>query len=340
MASPDHIFAGRKTLIVTMREIKALLPMQECIRIQEAAFRSAAEGHAVNAPNTWLRPADGARWMKLLAGYVGDSSGADAMGMKVLARFPKNPPGMNIGSIVALFDPNDGFPLAIMDGVYFTAARTGAAGGLSCVYCARKNATRVGIVGSGVQARFNLSAIRELLPQVREGFVFSRSERGRAAFAEQMEQETGVRLRPTASVEDAVRDADIVITATNSPNPVLLWKHLRPGQHVVAVGIKTEVEPSILAHTRVIADGVQTAKEDGKFSVALKLGVVREQDLTIELGDIITGKTAGRSDDREITFFDSSGLAIQDIICARYVYDRARETKLGTWVDLGLGELP
>jgi alanine dehydrogenase len=340
MASPDHIFAGRKTLIVTMREIKALLPMKECIRIQEAAFRSSAEGHALNAPNTWLRPADGARWMKLLAGYVGHGADADAMGMKVLARFPKNPPGMNIGSIVALFDPNDGFPLAIMDGVYFTAARTGAAGGLSCVYCARKDATCVGILGSGVQARFNLSAIRELLPDVKDGFVFSRSEQGRAAFAEQMKQETGIRLQPVGSVEDAVSKADIIITATNSSNPVLLQKHLRPGQHVVAVGIKTEVEPSILAHTRVVADGVQTAREDGKFSVALKQGLVRADDLTVELGDVITGRAPGRKENREITFFDSSGLAIQDIICARYVYDKARQTNVGTWVDLGLGELP
>ena len=100
--------------------------------------------------NTWLRLPDGTRWMKLLAGHIGD--GAEAMGMKVLARFPKNPPGMNIGSIVTLFDPKDGFPLAIMDGVYFTAVRTGAAGGLSCLYSARKNSTRVGILGAGVSA--------------------------------------------------------------------------------------------------------------------------------------------------------------------------------------------
>jgi alanine dehydrogenase len=338
MERPDHIFAGRKTLIVTMGEIKALMSMRECIDIQDAVFRSCSEGRAVVAPNTWLRLADGKRWMKLLAGHIAD--GTEAMGMKVLARFPKNPPGMNIGSIVALFDPNDGFPLAIMDGIYFTAARTGAAGGLSCLHCARRNSTRVGIIGTGVQARFNLYALHELLPHIKDGFVFSRSEQGRLAFAERMKDETGVLLRPVSSVEDAVSEADIVITATNSPSPVLLKKHVRPGQHIVAVGIKTETEPSIMKGARIIADGVETAKEDGKFSVALHQGVVGESDLTIGIGDVLTGKASGRSDDREITIFDSSGLAVQDIICAHYVYEKARKANAGTWVDLGLGELP
>lgn len=338
MEPPEHIFAGRKTLIISMTEIKSLMSMRECIDIQAAIFRSSSSGEALVAPNTWLRLKDGARWMKLLAGYI---SGKDeAMGVKVLARFPRNPPGMNIGSIVALFDPNDGFPLAIMDGVYFTAIRTGAAGGLSCLYCARKNAARVGIIGSGVQARFNLYALRQLIPQVDQGFVFSRSEQSRLNFVETMRRESGIALRPVASVEEAVSEADIIITATNSPQPVLLQKHLKPGQHIVAVGIKTEVEPSILKAARVIGDGIQTAKEDGKFSVALKLGLVSESDLTIEIGDVITGKVIGRSNDQEITFFDSSGLAVQDVICAHYVYEKAREARVGNPIDLGLAEFP
>jgi len=155
-----------------------------------------------------------------------------------------------------------------------------------------------------------------------------------------MKEETGIQLRAVSSVEDAIGEADIVITATNSSVPVLLKKHLRPGQHIVAVGIKTEVEPSILKSARVIADGKETAKEDGKFSVALKQGVVCDSDLTIEIGDVIAGKVAGRSDDQEITLFDSSGLAVQDVICAHYVYEKARKSKIGTWIDLGLAELP
>lgn len=333
-----HVFASRRTLIIGMKEIKALLSMRECIDIQAEIFRSSSAGESFVAPNSWLRLKDGGRWMKLLAGYVGGDD--EAMGMKVLARFPRNPPGMNIGSIVALFDPTDGFPLAIMDGVYFTAVRTGAAGGLSCLYCARKDSKRVGIIGSGVQARFNLRALRELLPHVEQGCVFSRSEQGRLSFVEAMKQESGIALRPVGSAEEAVSDADIVITATNSPQPVLLQKQLRPGQHIVAAGIKTEVEPSILKAARVIGDGIQTAREDGKFSVALKQGLVEETDLTIEIGDVIAGKAIGRANDHEITFFDSSGLATQDIVCAKYVYEKARKAGIGNLIDLGLAEAP
>ena len=338
METSQHIFANRQTLIVTMAEIKALMSMKDCIDIQKIAFQCNVTGDAVNAPNTWLRPAGQPRWMKLLAGFIGN--GTNAMGIKVLARFPKNPPGMNIGSIVALFDPDDGFPLAIMDGVYFTAIRTGAAGGLSAFYSARKGSRSIAVVGSGVQAKFNLLAVRELMPQVKEGFVYSRSPERRESYARDMLAQTGIALKPVPSVNDAVANADIVITATNSPEPVLLKEHLRPGQHIIAVGIKSEIHPAAIAACRIIADGKQTAIEDGKFSLALKAGAVSESDMQVEIGDIIAGKHPGRLNDDEITLFDSSGLAIQDVICAHYVFEKARQAGKGTWVNLGLGELP
>ena len=123
-----HIFADRQTLIVSMAEIKELMSMEECLELQKKVFVAHVQGGAQNAPNTWLRVIGQNKWMKLLAGYVGD---IDTMGMKVLARFPENPPGMNIGSLVALFDGKDGFPMAIMDAVYFTAVRTAASPNVS-----------------------------------------------------------------------------------------------------------------------------------------------------------------------------------------------------------------
>lgn len=332
-----HIFANRKTLIVTMAEIKELLPMDECIELQKIAFAEHAEGKAFNAPNTWLKVPQRNCWMKLLAGFV---ESKEAMGMKVLARFPKNPPGMNIGSIVALFDTKDGFPTAIMDGVYFTAIRTGAGGGLSAQYCARKNSTRLGILGSGVQARFNLLAIKHLMPQVRTATVFSRSQSNREAFSRQMQDETGMQMVPVATVEEAVAGADILLTATNSPQPILPKELIRPGVHIVAAGIKTEIHPSAFKGARTIGDGKQVAIEDGKFSLALQAGYVTEEDMQAELGDVILGRVPGRLNDEEITIFDSSGLAAQDVICAQHVYTKAKELGKGTWVDLGLGELP
>ena len=336
-STTEHIYAGRKTLIVTMAEIKSLLSMQECIELQKLVFVAHAKGDAINAPNTWLKLEKQNKWMKLLAGYVADVNG---LGMKVLARFPNNPPGMNVGSIVALFDLENGFPLAIMDSIYITAIRTAAGGGLSASYCARKDAAKIGILGSGVQARFNLIAIKMLMPQIERATVFSRSEDRRRTFARRMGEEAGIQVTAVDSVQEAVSGVDIILTATNSPQPVLTRELVAPGVHIAAMGIKTEIDLAVFKGARVIGDGKQVAMEDGKFSVALEAGLVSESDLHGELGEVILGKVAGRLTDEEITIFDSSGLAVQDVICAKHVYDKARELGKGTWVDLGLGEVP
>lgn len=339
--STKHIFADRQTLIVSMAEIKELMSMEECIELQKKVFVAHVKGEAQNAPNTWLRVVGQNKWMKLLAGYVGD---INTMGMKVLARFPENPPGMNLGSLVALFDGNDGFPMAIMDAVYFTAVRTAAGGGLSVLYCARKDSTSVGIVGSGVQARYNLIAMKHVFPQLSDARVYSRSQERREAFAEKMQQETGIQMSAVGTVEEAVADMDIILMGTNSPEPVLMKEMVAPGVHIAAMGIKTEIEPAAFKGARVIGDGRQVTKEDGKFSVGFEAGVLSESDLAggeiIEIGDVILGKTPGRLSDAEVTIFDSSGLAVQDVICAHHCYQKAKKVGKGTWVDLGLGELP
>ena len=339
--STKHIFADRQTLIVSMAEIKELMSMEECIELQKQVFVAHVQGGAQNAPNTWLRVIGQNKWMKLLAGYVGD---IDTMGMKVLARFPENPPGMNIGSLVALFDGKDGFPMAIMDAVYFTAVRTAAGGGLSVLYCARKDSTSVGIVGSGVQARYNLIAMKQVLPQLSDARVYSRSQERRDSFAEKMQQEIGIQMAAVGTVEEAVADMDIILMGTNSPEPVLMKEMVTPGVHIAAMGIKTEIEPAAFKGARVIGDGRQVTIEDGKFSVGFEAGVLSESDLAgeeiFEIGDVILGKTPGRLSDADVTIFDSSGLAVQDVICAHHCYQKAKKVGKGTWVDLGLGELP
>jgi len=262
----------------------------------------------------------------------------------VLARFPENPPGMNIGSLVALFDGKDGFPMAIMDAVYFTAVRTAAGGGLSVLYCARKDSTSVGIVGSGVQARYNLIAMKQVLPQLSDAREYSRSQERRESFAERLQQETGIQMTAVGTVEEAVADMDIILMGTNSPEPVLMKEMVVPGVHIAAMGIKTEIEPAAFKGARVIGDGRQVTIEDGKFSVGFEAGVLSESDLAgeeiFEIGDVILGKTPGRLSDADVTIFDSSGLAVQDVICAHHCYQKAKKVGKGTWVDLGLGELP
>lgn len=337
MSADKHLFAGRKTLILSMAEVKQLLSVSEGIELQRIAFEDHAQGNAWNAPSTWLRVNKHNGWMKLLAGFVDRT---DAMGMKVLARYPKNPPGQNLGSLLILFDPTTGFPLAIFDSVYITGVRTGAGGGLATQYCAQTDSKTIGILGSGVQARFTMLAICELVAGLEQALVYSRNPERRETYAREMEATTGLKFAAVDSPHEAIKGADIIVTATNSPEPVLQADWIKPGAHINAMGIKTEIFADVFPGARVYGDSVEVATADGKFSTAIAAGTVTAQDIAGEIGEVLLGKKPGRVSPDEITIFDSAGLAVQDVVCALHVYEKAIEQNIGAYVDLGLDETP
>jgi alanine dehydrogenase len=327
----------RATRILGMEHIRALLSLEDAIEIQRDAFVALARGETLAAPNSWLRlPPDRGGWLKLMAGYDGSSGG---LGVKVLARFPHNPPGANLGSLIVVFDPDDGFPLAIMDGVYITALRTGAGAGLATAALAPAEARSLGLVGSGVVAWHSLAAIRLACPGITSVRVHSRSERRRGELADRIARELGLAAAPAASVAEAVAGADVVVSATNSPGPVLAANDLEPGQHINAMGIKTELAPEAVRRCRVFPDGREETLADGKFSVALAAGTVGAADLGPDLGSVLAGREPGRTDAEQITMFDSSGVALQDVACARAVWERAEREELGVLVDIGGGDV-
>jgi ornithine cyclodeaminase/alanine dehydrogenase-like protein (mu-crystallin family) len=335
--SDVHHPGGRATRVLGLSEVRRLLSMEDTIDIQREAFVALASGQTAAAPNSWLRlPPERGGWLKLLAGYDGSAGG---LGVKVLARFPRNPPGTNLGSLIVLFDPDDGFPLAVMDGVYITAMRTGAGAGLATAALARPGAATIGLVGTGVVAWHSLAAIRLACPDVRSVRVYSRSETRRRELAERIVRELGLEAAPADSPAAAVAGADVVISATNSPEPVLARADLEPGQHVNAMGIKTELAPDAIAAARVVGDGREETLADGKFSTALQAGAVTEADLGPDLGLVLAGRAPGRREPDEITMFDSSGVAIQDVACARAVWARAERDDAGVLVDLAGGDV-
>lgn len=310
-----------------LREMRALLPLEAAIDLQRAAFASQAHGRTTAAPNAWLRlPGERRAWLKILAGHDGASG---ALGVKVLARFPERGPGTSLNSLMLLFDDEDGSPLAIMDAVYVTAVRTAAGAAIATQALARPGARRVGMLGTGTLAWYTVLAQRILSPELSELVVTSRDEARREAFARRVREEVGLDARAVATVDEAVDGADVIVTATNAPAPVLLAEHLRPGQHVAAIGIRTEVAPAATARCRVVGDGREEALLDGKFSVALAAGAVREAALGPELGAVLEGLAPGRTHPDEVTMFDSSGVAIQDVVCARYAWERAQATDTG-----------
>jgi ornithine cyclodeaminase/alanine dehydrogenase-like protein (mu-crystallin family) len=313
-----------------MREVRELLTLEDAIELQRAAFASQAHGRATMAPNSWLRlPGERRAWLKLLAGH---DSASGALGVKVLARFPERGPGNNLASLLLLFDDEDGAPLAIMDAVYVTAVRTAAGAALATQALARPGSRKVGMLGTGTLAWYSVLAHRILCPELDELAVFSRSEERREAFAERARSETGIAVRAVATVDEAVEGADVIVTATNAPQPVLLDSHLRPGQHVSAIGIRTEIDPHAIARCLVVGDGREEALHDGKFSTAVAAGVVDAADLGPEIGEVLEGIAPGRTSDEQTTLFDSSGVAIQDIVCARHAWRRAIDTDTGAEV--------
>jgi alanine dehydrogenase len=334
----EHPFAGRQTRVLAMEDVRKLLDVDTAIEIQRAAFLSLARGHTTAAPNAWLRlPAEQRGWLKLLAGYDAVGGG---LAVKVLARFPNNPPGANLGSLLLLFDPDNGFPLAIMDGVYITAVRTGAGAGIATEALSGTDATRVGLIGTGVVAWYSLLAMSRTRPELDHVNVYSRSESRRAQFAERLRAELGLDASPVTTVAAAATDVDIIVTATNSPEPLLYPQHLVPGVMVNAMGIRTEIAPEAVAQCVVIGDGREETLHDGKFSVALEAGAVKESDLGPDLGQVLDGAEVPGSPEERVTMFDSSGVAIQDVASARFVWERAEELEVGTLLDLGLTNSP
>jgi alanine dehydrogenase len=328
-------FRGRLTRVLGMQDVRSLIAMDEALVIQREAFIAHAAGHTAAVPNGWLRlPGERKGWLKLLAGY---EAGAGGLGVKVLARFPDNPPGANLGSLLLLFDPESGFPLAVMDGVYITALRTGASAGLATSVLAAPGAATVSVIGTGVVAWYSLLAVasaRHSLACVR---VFSRSPSRRAEMATRIGRELGIPASPAESVAEALDVGEIVITATNSDKPVVTQGQLRPGQHVNAMGIRTEISADAVAETFVVPDGAEEAVSDGKFSVALAAGTASRNQLGPELGQLLADG-AGRWEPGRITLFDSSGVAVQDVVMARHVWQLAEKRDIGVKVNLGLDE--
>jgi len=236
-----------------------------------------------------------------------------------------------------LFDADSGEPLALLDGASMNPFKTGATGAVGVDMLARENATRVGVIGSGAQARGQLRAtatVRELTAVE----VYSPTAANREAFAEEITETLGVDVTAVESSMAAVADADIVITATSASDPVFDGDQLAPGTHVTAMGQynpdKRELDTTTIERSTYVPDLRDRATQDaGSFLHAVDAGVVDESHIHAELGDVVADNAAGRTSDDEITVFDSGGTAIETVAAAGMLYERAREQGLGSTVE-------
>jgi len=237
---------------------------------------------------------------------------------------------------IVLIDPETGRPLAIMDGTHITNMRTGAAGGIAAKYLARRNSKVIGIVGAGAQARTQLLALNEVF-KIEEVRICARTIVECEKFVRDMEY-LGLKFFIKNNVKEAVEGCDILVTATPVTQPIVKNEWITAGMHINAIGAdapgKEELDPEILRRAKVVVDDYEQACHYGELNVPFSKGIFRREQIYAELGEIIAGKKAGRTSDEEMTVFDSTGLAIQDLAAATLVYEKAKKLGLINEVDL------
>jgi alanine dehydrogenase len=273
--------------------------------------------------------------LRIMPCYVRSSEEA---GVKCVNVHPKNPLEHKLPTVMAvieLVDPATGFPLAVMDGTLITDLRTGAAAGVATKYLARPDSETLGIIGAGKQACTQLMALNEVM-DITKAKVFCRTCSTRTNFAKTASKLYGFDVEAVETAQEAVNNVDVIVTTTPSRKPLISADWISPGTHINAMGAdapsKQELETRLLLKSRIIIDSWDQASHSGEINVPVSQGVIKQKDIHAKLGDVVIGKETGREGD-EITIFDSTGLAVQDVVTAGLIYRRAREQGVGVDFD-------
>jgi len=319
------------SLVLTASQVMQVLDMDLALAAAQDAFQAYGEGRVNMPPKSYLTLAHGD-----FRAMYGEIFLADAhiCGLKWVNVHPGNPAKglLTVMAKIILNDPETGLEFADLDGTQVTNFRTGAAGGLAAKYLARPDASRLGLIGAGAQARTQLAAILKVRP-LKEIVVYDRHLTCSRPFADYITATYGVAARPVAEVSEAVRGLDIVVTTTPSNQPVVFREAVSPGTHINAIGAdaqgKEELDPAILQAAKIVVDDWAQASHSGEINVPLAQGKLKPEQIYGSLGEIAAGKKPGRTNPEEITVFDSTGLIIQDLALGYAVYKRAKEKGLG-----------
>jgi ornithine cyclodeaminase len=314
-------------LVLSEHDVDELLTMGECIEVMEDALAALARGEVHNPLRQAIRAPGAPGILGLMPAWRGGAEPYYAL--KEVCVFPENPKrglDTHLGAVI-LHSGETGEPLAMMNAAAITAIRTAAVSAVATKLLARKDAGVLAILGSGAQARSHLEAI-PLVRQLREVRVYGRSRDKAAALGAQVSD----------SAKDAVRGADIIVTATNSKEPILKREWISPGAHINAVGSSVafarELDGATVAAASLFVDRREsTVNESGDYLFALREQAIRgPEHIRAELGEILVGQAQGRKSEDEITLFKSLGLAVEDLAAAAFLYGKARRLGRGTMV--------
>ncbi len=329
-----------KLRILSGGDVQRAVTMAEAIQAVREAYVQLSAGQAVVPLRTPVPVERRDAVTLFMPAYLAAS---DALGAKIVSVFPGNPArGLPlIHAVVIVVDAETGCPAALMDGTYLTALRTGAASGVATDLLARHDARVAAIFGAGAQARTQLEAVCTVR-RIERVWVYDVDRRAAERYAFEMKgrgRPIPADIAVAESPTQAVRDADVICTATTSRAPVFADADLKPGAHINGIGSYTpemqEVPAETVARARVIVDSRSASlAEAGDLLIPLKQGLLAETDIWGEIGQVAAGVVPGRMSAEEVTFFKSVGVAVQDVAVAGLILRRAVERGLGVEVEL------
>jgi len=326
-----------KILILNSRQIRELLPMQDCIELMADALSALARDEVHQPLRTIVRPPNARGLLGLMPAYRSGERGA--FGLKAICVFPENPAqGKDAHQgAVTLFSRDTGELLALMNASEITAIRTAAVSAVATRLLARENAQQLGIIGAGVQARAHLKALA-CVRSIKHARIAARHIEHAERLVQEMQPHVPFPIEAVQKNEDSVRAADLIVTATSSLEPVLDRDWISDGAHINAIGTHSpgsrEIDSATMAVARIFVDRRESAlNESGDYLLAAKEGLIGPENILGEIGELLIGAKSGRATDDEITLFKSLGLAIEDVVCAEYLYRKAQAQNVGSWVD-------
>ena len=324
------------TLILTQRDVAALLSIEECTEAVEHVFRLYGEGKTQAPGILGVHAHDGGFHIK--AGVL--QLKRPYFAAKINANFPQNPARLGLPTIqgvIVLADAGNGYPLAVMDSTEITGQRTAAATAVAARHLARPESKTVTICGCGIQGYASLRALMGLFPLERV-FAYDVDSTRAEKFANDLSPELSITIKAVDQLEDGTPQSDICVTCTPSKQFYLRREHIAPGTFIAAVGAdnehKQELDPALLGVSKVVVDLVEQCASIGELHHALDQNVMTKDQVHAELGEVVAATKPGRTSNDEIIIFDSTGMALQDVVTSALVYEKAKQQGAGTTIEL------
>lgn len=308
-------------VIVEEAAVREILTPEVLIPLMEEALKGCASGEVLQPART-IHSFPGGKLFGFMPAYLGDE---DYFGAKIVTAVPANEGTeypSHLGSVL-VFDSRHGALRGMVDATSVTELRTSAVSAVATRLLARQDAHVLALIGCGAQARGHIRCLSHVR-KIDEIRLYARRPEHVRQLQQEVEAQYGIRAVACTSVREAVEPADIICTLTPSKEPLLEWEWVRPGTHINAVGTFSpttrEVSSQLVAHARLYADEVAAMRrESGEYLIPLQEGLITEDHVVGSIGDVLLGRAPGRGDEREVTLFDSLGLACEDLAAAKYV---------------------